>query len=265
MAHPTRLTAFCSLPPVLFVVLLSVGCEARQSDVVTPTAVAVDPTPPAVAEVPLVAPDDPALQPQVELMSGDVRGQLRAKYAKHTTLDYRKAREHIFSTIDNRDGWVEGVYTGARVQTSRIPDPNVMNCEHSWPRSRLSGAATSDLHHLFPADAFANKTRSNIYFGDVVKTVWEKGGSKLGDNIRKKRAFEVRPEQRGNTARAMFYVATIYDYEIPFWEEEPLRQWHIQDPVDDLERKRNDAIEKIQGNRNPFVDHPEYVERIKDF
>jgi len=221
---------------------------------------------PIIPALPPVAVDKPAAQLKAEPLTGDVRGQLRAKFSEHTTLDYRKAREHIFSTIDNRDGWVEGVYTGARVQTNRIPDPNVMNCEHSWPRSRLSGAATSDLHHLFPADSFANRTRSNIYFGDVVNdVVWEKGGSKLGDNIRKKRAFEVRPEQRGNTARAMFYVATMYDYEIPFWEEEPLRQWHVQDPVDDLERKRNDAIEKIQGNRNPFVDHPEYLEKITDF
>ncbi len=248
---------------LLFVVfLVSVGCEAPPNDAATPTPVAPSPAP--IVPAPFVSADTPP-QPEAEPLAGDVRGQLRAKYAQHTTLDYRKAREHLFSTIDNRDGWVEGVYTGLRVQTKKIPNPNVMNCEHSWPQSRLSGAAKSDLHHLFPADSFANKTRSNIYFGDVIKVVWEKGGSKLGDNIRQKRAFEVRPEQRGNTARAMFYIATIYDYEIPFWEEEPLRQWHIQDPVDDLERKRNDAIEKIQGNRNPFVDHPEFVEKIADF
>lgn len=249
---------------LLIVLFLSVGCEVRPPDVSTPTPIAVSSPPTPDLPAPKVE-SAPASPPRPEVLSGNVRSQLKAKHENHTVLDYRKAREHMFSTIDNRDGWVEDVYTGQKVRTKKIPNPKIMNCEHSWPQSRLSGAAKSDLHHLFPADSFANKTRSNIYFGDVIEVVWEKGGSKLGDNIRKKRAFEVRPEQRGNTARAMFYIATIYDYEIPFWEEEPLRQWHIQDPVDDAERKRNDAIEKIQGNRNPFVDHPEYVKRITDF
>ena len=44
-----------------------------------------------------------------------------------------------------------------------------------------------------------------------------------------------------------------------------LRAWHAGDPVDDEEAARNDAVFSLQGNRNPYVDHPEWVERISDF
>ncbi len=38
-----------------------------------------------------------------------------------------------------------------------------------------------------------------------------------------------------------------------------LLQWHLEDPVDAWERNRNDVIEGYQGNRNPFIDHPEWA------
>ena len=39
-----------------------------------------------------------------------------------------------------------------------------------------------------------------------------------------------------------------------------LYQWHLEDPVDDVERARNDAVYSYQGNRNPFIDHPEWLQ-----
>jgi endonuclease I len=47
--------------------------------------------------------------------------------------------------------------------------------------------------------------------------------------------------------------------------EENLRAWHFKDPPDKIEEKRNSLIEQVQGNRNPFIDHPEIVERVIDF
>ncbi|MBX2851779.1 MAG: endonuclease [Phycisphaeraceae bacterium] len=41
-----------------------------------------------------------------------------------------------------------------------------------------------------------------------------------------------------------------------------LLRWHEQDPPDDAERRRNDIVEQLQGNRNPFVDRPEFVQRV---
>lgn len=193
------------------------------------------------------------------------KSELREKYAPHRTLDYRTARRHLFSKIDNFEGKVTCVYSGLVVQTDKIPDHRIMNTEHTWPRSRMEDEAETDLHNLFPAASDVNKKRSNIYFGDVVSAEWERGGSKLGKNKNGKLAFEIRKSHRGNAARAMFYISTVYGYEIPPWEEEFLRRWHVQDPVDAQELERNNRVEAVQGNRNPFVDDPDRVARISDF
>ena len=70
---------------------------------------------------------------------------------------------------------------------------------------------------------------------------------------------------RGNLARAYLYMS--FRYRIPIQEklEDKLRLWHFEDPPDKAENGRNALIELIQGNRNPFIDHPEIVERVQDF
>ena len=70
---------------------------------------------------------------------------------------------------------------------------------------------------------------------------------------------------RGDIARAYFYMS--YQYKISLSEdlEDLMRKWHIDDPPDKWEERRNDRIEGIQGNRNLFIDHPEWTERVVDF
>ncbi|MEZ4460229.1 MAG: endonuclease [bacterium] len=241
------------------------GTFGTPDDTTFPTLLALD-------AVPYVGPA--ALQQLLELavehgfddtQAGLTAADIGAAVAAHTELDYRVARQHIFGTIDNRDGWVEGVYTAFQLQTSVIPNGNIMNTEHTWPRSKLSGAAATDLHHLFPTASDANSKRSNFPFGDVVTVTWERGGSKLGKDHIGNIVFEVRPEQRGDTARAMFYVAAVYGYPIDDAQEATLRSWNDQDPVDARELNRNDAVEAVQGNRNPFVDDASLVGQIADF
>ena len=77
--------------------------------------------------------------------------------------------------------------------------------------------------------------------------------------------FEVRKEQRGDTARAKFYFSMRYKKSIGPKEESVLRRWNDEDPVDAREMTRNDGIEEVQKNRNPFVDHPEFISQISDF
>ena len=81
----------------------------------------------------------------------------------------------------------------------------------------------------------------------------------------------------GDIARSYFYLATAYyqvwsccseqdivdAYLMSPWLESVMREWHVLDPVNDAERGRNDIIySKLQGNRNPYIDHPEWVDLV---
>ncbi len=190
-----------------------------------------------------------------------LKDKLRGITEYQVGLDYREARQQMFKSLDNVNGTVECVYTGRKGRYNSLPDDRDMNCEHTWPQSHGAvGIAKSDLHHLFPTDSEANSIRGSLPFGSVNNAEWTEGGSKCDGEV-----FEVRPEHRGNAARAKFYFAVRYGKSIESDEEATLREWHKQDPVDDAERHRNDLIENLQHNRNPFVDHPEFVDRISDF
>ena len=75
----------------------------------------------------------------------------------------------------------------------------------------------------------------------------------------------LRKEIRGDASRAYLYMS--FQYKIPLGDslENLLRKWHFEDPPDEWEEKRNDLIELIQGNRNPFIDQPDLVERVAGF
>jgi deoxyribonuclease-1 len=192
----------------------------------------------------------------------------------HEPVSYNKAKSHMFgsSGFDVRGGKVECIYTGRRFSRGTLDKSGGFNVEHSWPQSEFGGAvgAKSDMHHLFPTDPDANSRRSSLPYGntDCVSSPcrWSEAGSEVGRRIGGyETVFEVRPEFRGEVARAHFYFAVRYGMSIPEFEETALRRWNRCDPPDDRERARNDAIERRQGNRNPFVDRPDLVDAISDF
>jgi endonuclease I len=160
------------------------------------------------------------------------------------------------------------------------------NREHSWPKSWWGGSESiapfSDLFHVIPADGYVNNRRGNLPFGHVTSAIYTStNGSRVGacaelDALGD--CFEPKASLKGDFARIYFYMAARYEAQLACcarpavngadlnpWEEALLREWHIADPVDDDERARNDAVFSLQGNRNPFVDHPEWVLRISDF
>ena len=131
-----------------------------------------------------------------------------------------------------------------------------------------------DLHHLFPTDSRANSIRSSHPFGEVIgkdahsNCTTSQTGHIINPRTGRKtstRGFQPPAEHRGNVARAMFYFASRYRYKLDSLQEYYLRKWHNDDPVDEQELERNNKIQQVQGNRNPYIDYPRLVERITDF
>lgn len=160
------------------------------------------------------------------------------------------------------------------------------NREHSFPKSWFNDASPmySDINHLFPTDGFVNGKRGNQSYGEVSSPTWtSQNGSKLGPNTYPGFSgvvFEPRNEYKGDFARAHLYMVTRYENLVAGWQNNGnandilsgnaypaldqwyinmLYKWHTQDPVSQKEIDRNNAVYGLQGNRNPFIDHPEYV------
>jgi endonuclease I len=220
----------------------------------------------------------PSYDELAQLEGNALREALHRFVANHKKLGYDRARDVLFGSpaFLGPDGKIECNYTGRRVRPDGTRSPGGFNTEHTWPQSMGASRepAKSDLHHLFPVDGAANGSRSNFPFGsatclhdedDSTRCSFEEAGSALGKDAQGKWVFEVRKQKRGDVARAMFYFAVRYEHSIPDDEEAALRAWHEEDPVDEGEIKRNDAVEALQKNRNPFVDHPELVAKLADF
>ena len=198
-------------------------------------------------------------------------------------INYKQARIELFGNIHLKkigksygitEVYCKKTYTTASsgVGPGKIPNHADLNCEHTWPKSRFNpneskNKQLTDLHHLYPTDSVANSTRSNHLFSIVKgKSVKNCDASRYGSGGSSEyQAFEPPADHRGNVARALFYFSVRYNIEIQDVEEKYLRKWHKADPVDAFERKRNDMVEKFQGNRNPFTDNPQWVNKIENF
>lgn len=165
------------------------------------------------------------------------------------------------------------------------------NREHIFPQGFFNKAypMRSDIHHVVPSDGSVNGRRSNYPFGEVSSASWTSlNGSKVGSNTFENYSgvvFEPIDEFKGDIARMLFYFATRYENEVTSsswdphtdnnnplngtnnqvyedWYIKLLFKWHTNDPVNQREIVRNNEAYQYQGNRNPFIDHPEYVSQI---
>ena len=175
-----------------------------------------------------------------------------------------------FSTTDpgSSSSQVRSFYSGKSSSYSN------MNREHVWPFSKLvinSGDRgvndiEKDMHMIRPTLTSENSSRGNSFFVEGKKDSsagWDPGMETWGDAT-----------YRGDAARIIFYCV-IADNGLSLVDKESdynsnhtmgklsdLLKWNLQYSVQERENVRNEQVEKLQGNRNPFIDHPEYACKI---
>ncbi len=199
-----------------------------------------------------------------------------------TTLTYAQVWDALKVTDQdpNNSANVILLYSGtSRSKTANGGAADDWNREHVWPQSHGDfGTATgpgTDVHHLRPEDVTVNSDRGNKDF--------DAGGSASSEapgNYTDANSWEPRNAVKGDVARMIFYMAIRYEGSDGWPDLEVndsvsngtaprigrlsvLRQWNTQDPPDAFEKRRNQVIyDSFQRNRNPFIDHPEWVASI---
>ena len=159
------------------------------------------------------------------------------------------------------------------------------NREHVVPQSFFGSKSpmVSDINFIRPTDGKVNGMRSNYPFGAVTNPSFlSKNGTKVGPSTSPGyggTVCEPIDEFKGDIARMIFYFVTRYESQLSgfstgnmlggsaypglqSWEKDVLLSWAIQDPVSPTEIERNNASFVFQKNRNPFIDHPEWVQQI---
>ena len=213
----------------------------------------------------------------------------------HTKISYDGLWDAYTSTDTDINGYYIDMYSTAKYTSSNqcgnynsVGD--CVNREHSFPKSWWGSNKDekySDIFHLYPTDGYVNNQRSNYPFGVCAN------GTRLPDAngahaLGKKGTstyegysgivFEPDDIYKGDFARTYFYMATCYNNQIANWNSDMLAgnsypvfttwainmllEWSRLDPVSEKEINRNDSAFKLQGNRNPFIDHPELAEYI---
>lgn len=154
----------------------------------------------------------------------------------------------------------------------------------SWWGSNYSYGDTIkyDLHHLIPCDDEVTINKRDYSAGEVQNVVYDNGTWRSGTGTIagvEANVYEPADEYKGDFARAIMYIATLYPADrwsglgINFMQNNKypilnkyaqriLLAWHRSDPVSDTERRRNDAVQTIQGNRNLFIDYPQLAEHL---
>ena len=197
-----------------------------------------------------------------------------------TNLGYNNAREQMYGFVDASGGQIECIYTGFQQGSGFVTYPNPINAEHVVPQSFYGSASPmkSDIWSIRPCHGSANSARSNDPYGEVAdgSAQWygvDGSGNYLSTGSTPSNAdefsestgsiWEPREEFKGDIARSVFYFYTMYPTQAGdisgVCDPAVLFAWHEQDPVSAVELTRNNRTEIAQGNRNPYIDHPDWV------
>jgi endonuclease I len=231
------------------------------------------------------------------LSSVPLKAALHNVIKNHTSISYAQIWTAYQSTDAKPDGKVWDIYSdipngtppyeftfGTNQCGNYTVESDCYNREHSWPKSYFNSVTPmyTDLFHIYPTDGYVNNKRDNYPYGlvDTTGTFWQsENGSRLGPNRFPGYTgvvFEPIDAYKGDLARTYFYMATRYYTEDAGWQNwamsnganltpwavAMLLEWSHTDTVSLKEMNRNNAIYAIQHNRNPFIDHPEYIDCI---
>jgi endonuclease I len=234
----------------------------------------------------------------VGLKGGELKTALYNIIKGHTIYPYTSTSTDTWDILKETDRDTNNpenvllVYTDWSVNAAQeYNNGNGWSREHCWPKSHgfplEEQPAYTDIHHLKPIDISVNSARNDRWYAECDVPYWDDGGTIPTDSWTSYTEWVWKPRNpdKGDCARMMFYMATRYegDYNpvagvtepdlelldyiqvdnnspLPYMSLLPdLLAWHVQDPVDNYERNRNNVIYSYQGNRNPFIDRPEYV------
>jgi endonuclease I len=229
----------------------------------------------------------------IKASSTNLLSQLTDLINNHTFVSYFNFKQTMMNQFEVKDttagkSYVTCVYTGEKkvftdpFEWTSLGYSREHTYSHSWmptyPCDSPEKPEYTDQHNLFPTNfQKANKPRSNLAFMDITgDTVYSYLGGNVGYNG-SQLVYEPRDEQKGNIARAIFYMATCYngvlgnnwhipptkDYPDIIQNEESLKNWHFNDLPDNYEIARHEYIYSLQGNRNPFIDSIQFVCNIQ--
>ena len=211
----------------------------------------------------------------------------------HTVVSYSSLCYYFPSTdcrLDNKNR-VWDMYSDKEYYFNGTKSVSGMNKEHAFPKSWWGGGTDTDeypsytdLNHLYPSDGEANMEKSAWPLGEVAVVSYNNGVTRVGTPATGQgggatKVFEPADEYKGDFARTYFYMATVYqdynwartymvnNYNVNWktlnqWSINLLLKWARMDAVSDKEIARNDAVYRVQNNRNPFIDNPDLAEYI---
>ncbi len=196
-------------------------------------------------------------------------------------LGYNGARNQMFGYTDESNGIIECIYTGFTQASEFTTYLNPINTEHIIPQSYFGSLSPmkSDLFNIRPSHGSANSSRGNSPYAEVPdeNAQWYGVNSSgtyvtqgnIPDNPdawseRSGSTWEPKENVKGDIARKVFYFYTMYPTQAGDITEvgnlDMLYDWHLADPIDEFETTRNNRVQEVQGNYNPYISHPEWVE-----
>ncbi len=214
-----------------------------------------------------------------------IKDHIQYQYTSDTTdvWDILKETDRDVNNPDN----VILIYSGNSVNAAQeYNNGNGWEREHVW--AKVHGGfdtyppAGTDVHHIRPINRSVNSARGSRWFANCSTPYLLNGVATGSYTSTSQYIWKPRNEDKGDIARMIFYMAVRYEGEngepdleivdyIPANNNDTapimaklsdLIQWHNEDTVDIKERNRNNIIYSFQHNRNPFIDHPEYVDLI---